>query len=531
MGTGGQKTKSKRRRALLFLDSAVILGVWGAVLVASNITSTQHRSDSASLALWLFVSSFTVLSFVRRDLYQIPQLPRTDEISRLISLVLVGSAALATAASFGDANLGAWELVLGSTSGVVLLVIGRGLLHRYQGLNLPAAARVVVVGAGEEAVEVVELIRDHPESGIEFVGVVGSRTIADEHNLQDVWIGPTERLLEYMTLHQASGAIVTPTGFRGSQFRLINRTLFDAGFDVHLSTGVNRIWTGRFDVRTLSHEPLIKLSHQRKLPFEQALKRALDIVGASIAIILAAPIMVAAAVAIRLSDGGPVLFRQRRAGRDTEYFDMLKFRSMVIDAEERKSELAGHNERNGPLFKISHDPRITKVGRFIRESSIDELPQLFNVLRGDMSLVGPRPALREEEAEFDVEFRDRFAVRPGITGLWQVEARSNASYAAYRRLDLHYVENWSLGLDLRILMATAAYVVVSLIASPFQRFFAKADAISEPAPGHVVIDIRASQPRLKTASPDSNTLNKSGTSRATPKEQESASAERIVGQR
>jgi hypothetical protein len=120
------------------------------------------------------------------------------------------------------------------------------------------------------------------------------------------------------------------------------------------------------------------------------------------------------------------------------------------------------------LFKISDDPRITRVGRFIRETSIDELPQLFNVLKGDMSLVGPRPALPEEEAAFDEELRERFKVRPGITGLWQVEARSNAAFNAYRRLDLHYVENWNIGLDIRILLATAEQIVVTLALLPLR---------------------------------------------------------------
>jgi lipopolysaccharide/colanic/teichoic acid biosynthesis glycosyltransferase len=175
---------------------------------------------------------------------------------------------------------------------------------------------------------------------------------------------------------------------------------------------------------------------------------------------------------------------------------MVKFRSMVPDAEELKAELFGENERTGPLFKLSDDPRITRVGHLIRETSVDELPQLWNVLRGEMSLVGPRPALLEEEAAFDEELRGRFDVRPGITGLWQVEARRNASFDAYRRLDLHYVENWTLGLDIRIILATVEQIVVSLAMLPIKRFLPGAgiDRISTPAtaPGAsgTVIDLR-----------------------------------------
>ena len=160
-----------------------------------------------------------------------------------------------------------------------------------------------------------------------------------------------------------------------------------------------------------------------------------------------------------------MLFRQRRVGRDGVEFEMLKFRSMCVDAEARLAalKLVG-NDRTGPLFKLDGiDPRVTRIGRFLRASSLDELPQLLNVLRGDMSLVGPRPALAAEVAEFPADLNARHRVRPGITGLWQVEARDNPSFEAYRRLDLFYVENWSLVLDLVILLGT----VEQVLARPF----------------------------------------------------------------
>jgi lipopolysaccharide/colanic/teichoic acid biosynthesis glycosyltransferase len=149
-----------------------------------------------------------------------------------------------------------------------------------------------------------------------------------------------------------------------------------------------------------------------------------------------------------------VLFRQTRIGRDGKHFNVLKLRTMALDAEEHLTELIDLNERDGPLFKMTDDPRVTRVGRVIRDLNIDELPQLWNVLRGDMSLVGPRPALPSEFAAFDSRLRARANVLPGITGLWQVEARDNPSFEAYARLDLFYVENWSPMLDLTILIST-----------------------------------------------------------------------------
>ena len=176
-------------------------------------------------------------------------------------------------------------------------------------------------------------------------------------------------------------------------------------------------------------------------------------------LLLAAPVMGAVALAIKLEDGGPVLFKQPRVGRKGEIFDCLKFRSMSVDAEARLAELMAANEGSGPLFKMTHDPRITGVGRFIRRFSLDELPQLWNALRGDMSLVGPRPALPTEVAQYDSDTRRRLDVRPGLTGLWQVSGRSNLSWDDTVRLDLYYVDNWSLIQDVMILARTAKAIL------------------------------------------------------------------------
>jgi lipopolysaccharide/colanic/teichoic acid biosynthesis glycosyltransferase len=175
-----------------------------------------------------------------------------------------------------------------------------------------------------------------------------------------------------------------------------------------------------------------------------------------------------------LQDGGPVFFRQVRVGQDGHHFRVLKFRTMVVDAEAKLADLEAANERNGPLFKMDRDPRITRIGRFLRNSSLDELPQLINVLRGEMSMVGPRPALPSEVANFDDMLLNRTKVLPGITGLWQVEARDNPSFSAYRRLDLFYVDNWSISLDLIIMMATVEQVVAKLVFSLFRRGDARA---------------------------------------------------------
>ena len=217
------------------------------------------------------------------------------------------------------------------------------------------------------------------------------------------------------------------------------------------------------EVLPIAYEPFLYLADVHLARPSLVLKRACDLVLASILLVVLSPIMLAIAVAIRAGDGGPALFKQARVGKDGRLFAVYKFRTMRVDAEARLAALRAQNERHGPLFKLSADPRITRIGHFLRDSSLDELPQLINVLRGEMSLVGPRPALPSEVEEFPEELRQREDVTPGITGLWQVEARDNPSFELYRRLDLYYVRNWSLVLDLVIVLATIEQVLVRLI--------------------------------------------------------------------
>ncbi len=467
----------------LTADVAVVTFSWFAVLVLSNITETFKRSNSQSLLIVAIASLVNLAIMKRSGLYAgRPALPRTEEISAVFVASLGGASAVAVVAAFLDWHIGAWEILIGWFVVFSTRTLVRGLL-RALAAEIPGISheeRVVIVGTGDEARQIADLIADHPESRLILAGVVGNLAVAERSGLTEHWIGPVGRLVELMRQRGATGAIVTATGFRGDQFRAITRELFTAGYDVHLTTGVSRMGQGRFDVRSLAHEPIVMMARTRTRRVEVVAKRAIDIVGSLFALVLFSPIMVLVAAAIWLEDRGAVTYTSQRAGRKGEMFAMHKFRSMVANADALKAQMQAENERHGPLFKMSNDPRITRVGRIIRETSLDEVPQLLNVLKGDMSLVGPRPCLPEELALFDDELKDRAAVRPGITGLWQVEARSNASFNAYRRLDLHYVENWSLSLDLRILLATVEQVVVAVALLPlrFVRRSAGTDGIT-----------------------------------------------------
>ena len=184
------------------------------------------------------------------------------------------------------------------------------------------------------------------------------------------------------------------------------------------------------------------------------IKRLFDAAAALVALVLLGPLLIGVALAIRVREGGPVLFRQTRVGLHGRQFEVVKFRTMEIGAHDRLSELAEHNEISGPAFKVTNDPRITRIGRWLRRTSIDELPQLWNVLRGEMSLVGPRPPLPAEVAGYDLWHRRRLSMKPGITGLWQVRDRRDPDFDRWVASDLEYIDRWSLWLDLQILLRT-----------------------------------------------------------------------------
>ncbi len=212
-------------------------------------------------------------------------------------------------------------------------------------------------------------------------------------------------------------------------------------------------------VEYIGQFPTIPL-HRREFAIGSfLLKRTLDITLASLALLVGFPVMLGLAIAVRLNSKGPILYRAQRIGRKGRTFVCYKYRTMVVDAEKLKADLEHMNERDSVLFKIGNDPRVTKIGRILRKYSLDELPQFYNVLKGDMSLVGPRPPMAAEVEQYDLSHLRRLDVLPGITGLWQVEARQDPSFDSYISLDTAYVENWSVWLDLKILARTVGVVV------------------------------------------------------------------------
>jgi exopolysaccharide biosynthesis polyprenyl glycosylphosphotransferase len=244
-----------------------------------------------------------------------------------------------------------------------------------------------------------------------------------------------------------------------SAFNRLARQLEDQDAQLVVVPGLTDVSAARMNLRPVGGLPLVYVESPRALLAMRWSKRLFDVVGAAAALLLAAPVMAVIALAIRIEDRGPVVFKQVRVGLKGQPFNFYKFRSMAVDAEQRLPQL--QSELSGVLFKIKSDPRVTRVGRLIRRLSLDELPQLLNVLQGQMSLVGPRPALPREVAQYQQDVHRRLDVRPGLTGLWQVSGRSDLSWDDTVRLDLYYVDNWSLLQDLMILTRTVGAVLNS----------------------------------------------------------------------
>jgi exopolysaccharide biosynthesis polyprenyl glycosylphosphotransferase len=317
--------------------------------------------------------------------------------------------------------------------------------------------RVLVVGTDPEAIGLMHSTQRHPELGYEVVGFVGPDDIGTRGGCEV--LGGFEDTQPVLEQSGANGVMISLASVEPILVNRLTRQLSDAGYHVALSSGLRDIDIVRFRAQDVGGHTLIYVEQTMREGWRAIAKRVFDVSFSIIALVLLSPLLLVTAIAVRLDSQGAVLFAQERVGRDGRRFHMLKFRTMVADAEERKAELLERNEADGPMFKIADDPRITRVGAVLRKLSIDELPQFVNVLRGEMSVVGPRPALPAEVEQWSEDVHDRLRVLPGITGMWQVSGRSDTTFDEYKRLDLYYVDNWSLAHDLRIVARTAAVVL------------------------------------------------------------------------
>ena len=339
----------------------------------------------------------------------------------------------------------------------------RRRLHRQRRLGL-CTRRAVVVGPSRTVSEMVTALSRDTSHGLEIVAacVPGGRRRRTEIAGIPVSGGVDSVTEAVSTFRADTVAVVNCSQMDSTRLRDLAWALEKSGTDLCVAPALLDLAGPRTTIRPVAGLPLVHLDHANLSGPKQILKGIFDRVVSASALLLLSPLLIAIACAIHFTDRGPVLFRHTRIGKDGLPFTVYKFRSMVVDAEARKAELEAINEVNGVLFKIRRDPRLTPIGGWIRRWSIDEMPQLLNVLRGEMSLVGPRPwaALPyEKAAQAGDHVPRRLAVKPGLTGLWQVSGRANLPWEESVRLDLRYVEHWSLALDLQIMWKTARAVV------------------------------------------------------------------------
>lgn len=313
---------------------------------------------------------------------------------------------------------------------------------------------VLILGGGSAAELYLQKVKNNPQLGYKVIGYIAPT----KNGLKIPYLGDYTNLESIIRMNIVDLTVVTALiTEKGIQESIEILDVMGKSVAILLDDIVTKVARSRpVDFGGLS---MVMYDSYPRRPWQEVAKRGMDVILSGIGLIVLSPLFILVAIAIKITSKGPVVFAQERVGLNGRAFKIYKFRSMVVNAEELKEKLAHLNEMSGPVFKIANDPRVTAVGRFIRKTSIDELPQLFNVFKGDMSLVGPRPPLSSEVNLYDSKHRKRLAVRPGITCIWQISGRNQVDFDEWMEMDAEYVDRWSLWLDLGILARTVPVVL------------------------------------------------------------------------
>jgi exopolysaccharide biosynthesis polyprenyl glycosylphosphotransferase len=456
------------RRLLLVADIAAFAVAFAATELAGLL---DGRTESFSLSHWAVAVALLPVWIVFLHAHQLYHLDSrraeygvAEEIGPILHMTTLwtwGVVLIGAAAGIGDLSLSQMAVFWGAAA--VGTTSFRAAVRARARRQLWYLQNTVVVGTTAEISAMVSKILRHPEYGINLVGCVdftGQDSVTFLGSIP-VMRGHVDLLAVIQELDVERVIVAWNAQDTEERFGLIHE-LSALNVQVDLIPSWFDLLGLKLDIHEMEGTPLLTVPYRSLSRSSLILKRAMDISISGLALVLSAPLFALIALAIKLDSRGPVLFRQQRIGKDGRHFTLLKFRSMFRDAERRKDEVAelnfhgGGNERG--LFKIRRDPRITRVGRLLRRASLDELPQLVNVLLGHMSLVGPRPLIENEDRQVEGRFRRRLSLTPGLTGLWQIHGRSEVPFQQMVNLDYLYVTSWSLWGDVRILLKTAAAV-------------------------------------------------------------------------
>lgn len=473
-----RRRESKLRRRLVATDAAALTAAWGSIELWGGFHGGQTTPIVRDLALLLVGIPVWILLAQGHNLYHADSRRAdhgwTEELVPILQMATLWSWGILLGISATDVRpVGIPKLSLFWGLTILLLLVLRS------GTRFVARRRpwyrqaTIVVGPAVQAATVVRRVLRHPEYGIDIVACVDTVSSA-----------PLESLAERKAM-RSIGSIPMVRGTVDLQDLIdewqIERVMFAAGaketrdgeeilcglaereVQIDLVPSWSDVVGRRLDFHELEGLPLMSLPRTVMRRSDQVRKRAFDVMVSAVALAVLAPLFILCAVAIKLDSDGPVLFRQRRVGRDDRRFEVYKFRSMRTNADEQKEKVAALNFHGGGnhqgMFKIREDPRVTRVGRFLRRTSLDELPQLLNVLKGDMSLVGPRPLIEVEDRQVEGRFRRRLSYWPGLTGPWQIHGRSEIPFDEMINLDYLYVTNWSLWGDVKLMLRTVHAVV------------------------------------------------------------------------
>ena len=453
---GEANRRHARNLARVAVDVALMVLIM--VLTTVRFWGADHLTTSEAFRLGLVVSPFILGQMGWIGLYDRVQSRRWPAAVLVVGrAVLTGAVLFALAAFFAETGDGARNWILIVTSlWFLTLSLHHGLRARSGAGTVHS--RVIVAGSPREAVAMRATLRSDRRHDYDVVGFVIDRLDDDVPQIvADMALGAIDDLPHLVDRYEVDQVMFCMGGLNGTKFAPIARAVNAKGIAVSL-TGLGNVAVRRVGLTHVQGQPVVSIAPAVRVGWRMWIKRGVDIVVAAMLLTLFSPLLLTVAASIRIVDGHSPIFKQQRLGKGGVPFGIYKFRSMVVGAEKLTVDLT--NDHDGPVFKMKGDPRITKIGGFIRKTSIDELPQLWNVLRGEMSLVGPRPLLQHEVEAAPASFRDREAVMPGMTGQWQVSGRSDTDFDQLDELDRWYVDNWSLSNDLGILAKTVPAVLL-----------------------------------------------------------------------
>ena len=410
---------------------------------------------------------WSVLLFTHHSYHSHRTMPVSREALTILRVVVVGNVLLATLAYLLPLRQlsRAWFVLFAVLSAVFLVMekLAVRVIARYVRLKGLNYRTVLIVGTGRRAIDVAGVIQDHKYWGYKILGFV-----EDGHRLPNGWaryrvygsVPDLRRLLEGGEFPEPVDEIVfAVTRKKLDEMKQLFILCEELGIRARVAMNFFQNRVARIEVEELEGIPFLTFTTTPSNETHLAFKRVLDVAISTMLLVLSAPVIVFAALAIKLTSNGNVIFKQERIGLNGRTFTLYKFRTMLEDAHARRDEVNHLNEMSGPVFKLKEDPRVTSIGRFLRKFSLDELPQLWNVVKGDMSLVGPRPPIPEEVRSYHRWHRRRLSMKPGLTCLWQISGRNNIDFDRWMQLDLQYIDNWSPALDMKILLRTIPAVL------------------------------------------------------------------------